>query len=84
LPRLHLGPCLLPATQAVYGARVVEVGQRGIETYPEIWLALKSLEDAMIRRERSAHDFHGHRAKALALTNRAIDELHEALESDRR
>jgi hypothetical protein len=73
-----------PAGQSDYGARVVEVGQRGIEPHPEIRPALKSLEDARIRLERSAHDFHGHRAKALALTNRAIDELHKALESDRR
>jgi hypothetical protein len=34
--------------------------------------------------ERSARDFHGHRAKALALTDRAIEEVHKALRSDRR
>lgn len=72
------------AAQEIVGARVMEVGQRGIEPHPEMRMALRSLEDARVRLERSAHDFHGHRAKALALTDRAIEEVHKALRSDRR
>lgn len=73
-----------PNGQTAYGARVVEVGQRGVEPHPEIRQALRSLEEARFRLERGAHDFHGHRAKALELTNHAIEELHKALRSDRR
>ena len=72
-----------PAAQAVYGARVVEVGQRRMEPHPQIRMALRSLEDAQRRLENSAHDFHGHRAKALALTSRAIEQLQIALRYDR-
>jgi hypothetical protein len=69
--------------QEIVGARVVTVAQRGIEPHPEMQRALRSLENARVRLERSAHDFHGHRAKALALTDRAIEEVHKALRSDR-
>jgi len=67
-----------------FNTRVAEEGERGVEPHPQIRLALRSLEAARQRLAVGAHDFGGHRAKALALTDRAIRQLYRALRYDRR
>lgn len=70
--------------KAALAATPAAGGQMGREPHPQIRLALRSLEDARMRLERGARDFGGHRAKALALTDRATEQLHKALHYDRR
>jgi hypothetical protein len=54
------------------------------EPHPEIRAALRALQNARAHLQRGAHDFGGHRARALQLTDQAIQECHEALRYDRR
>ena len=49
------------------------------EPHPEIHAAIHHLEEAKANLEKAAHDFGGHRLKALEHTNRALEECHEAL-----
>jgi len=57
--------------------------QKG-ERHPEIRRALHALERAKNDLEHAAHDFGGHRAQALQLVNQAIDQLHQALQYDKK
>ncbi len=67
-----------------YDAQDVDAGERVVEPHPQIRLALRSLELAKRRLEVGAHDFGGHRVRALVLTNRAIAQAYQALRYDRR
>jgi hypothetical protein len=51
------------------------------QRYPEMRGALRHLEQARDNLSNAAHDFHGHRAKALEHTNKAIDEVNKAIAS---
>lgn len=53
------------------------------ERHPEIHRALHALENAKNDLGHAAHDFGGHRAKALEHVDAAISELRMALASDR-
>lgn len=58
-------------------------GRRG-EQHPEIQGAIRSLEQAKHQLQNGAHDFDGHRGKALEHINQALEECHAALRADRR
>lgn len=73
-----------PAAPQPVAALAAQNGRRRMERHPEIEQALRNLEQAKENMEKAAHDFGGHRAKALELTNQAIDQLHQALRYDRR
>jgi hypothetical protein len=51
------------------------------QRYPEMHAALRHLEQARDALTNAAHDFHGHRAKALDDTGKAIAEVNKALEA---
>jgi len=53
------------------------------EPHPEIHAAIHHLEEAKKNLEAAAHDYGGHRVKALEATNHALEECHAALEFDR-
>jgi len=53
----------------------------GKKEYPEMRRALHALENAKQDLEKAAHQFGGHRAKALELTDQAIREVKEGMES---
>jgi len=53
------------------------------EPHPEIRAAIHHLEEAKKNLEAGAHDFGGHRVKALEATNHALEECRAALEFDR-
>jgi hypothetical protein len=60
------------------------VGHRGHrEHHPELRMALRALNRAKTALQRGSHDFSGHREKALDLTNQAISEVQQAIQSDR-
>jgi len=52
------------------------------ENHAELDGALRALQRAKAGLEHASHDFGGHRAKALDLTNQAIDEVKQALAYD--
>ena len=54
------------------------------ERHPEIRDAINLLNQAQDRLNRAAHDFHGHRTKAMHHISAAVEELNLALRSDRR
>ncbi len=54
------------------------------ERHPEIMAAIRALENAKAHLEKGAHDFGGHRVKALEHVNQALEECHRALEYDRK
>lgn len=53
------------------------------ESHPEIHEAQADLRQAKDRLEHAAHDFAGHRAKAIDHINAALNELKLALQSDK-
>lgn len=57
---------------------------RGGEHHPEMMAAKRRLEAARAALQKAAHDYHGHRAKALELTNQAIKEIEEGLAADKK
>ncbi len=54
------------------------------EKHPEIMRAMRNLEQAKRNLQNGAHDFGGHRAKALEHTEQALQECREALKFDKR
>jgi hypothetical protein len=58
--------------------------QGGREQHPEIRAAMHHLEEAKSALEKAAHDFGGHRAKALEHVNQALAECNEALNFDKK
>jgi ABC-type protease/lipase transport system fused ATPase/permease subunit len=54
------------------------------ERHPEIIAAMRALEAAKHHLESAAHDFGGHRVRALEHVNAALGECKAALEYDRR
>ncbi len=73
-----------PAAQPPAARAAGQQKREGEERHPEIRAALRALENAKHHLESAAHDFGGHRVKALEHTEQAIRECHEALEYDRR
>lgn len=54
------------------------------ERHPNIRAAIDALEHAKTDLENAAHDYHGHRVEALEAVNHALEQLHLALDCDRR
>lgn len=52
------------------------------EDHPKMEAALKDLDKAKSELGSAAHDFHGHRAKAMELITQASEEIHQGLASD--
>ena len=48
--------------------------------HPRIEAAIRHLEEAKRELEAAEGDFHGHRAKAIALVDQALEQCHKALE----
>ena len=57
--------------------------QNRAERHPELQQALRALTRAQNALKEGSHDFSGHRAKALDLTQQAINEIHQAMQSDK-
>ena len=53
------------------------------QQHPRIEAAIHHLEEAKHELEAAPEEFHGHRVKAIAHVNQALDECHKALESVR-
>lgn len=73
---------VLFTTVALIGFASMSLAQG--EKHPQMHKAIEKLREAKKHMENAAHDFHGHRAKALELTEQAIHELEEGLKSDRK
>jgi hypothetical protein len=56
----------------------------GKEDHPHIEAAMKALENAKHQLETAAHDFDGHRVKAIDHVNQALEECHAALRADKK
>ena len=68
------------AGMAMMGALTFAVGQ---PRHPRIHAAVRALEDARIELKEAAHDYCGHRAKALGATDAALAQLNMALQCAR-
>jgi len=77
-------PLLAQGTAGSSGAApsAARPGRKG-ERHPEIRAALRHLNAAKASLQKGSHDFGGHREKALDLTNQAIQEAQQALQSDK-
>lgn len=69
--------------QTVPGSAVGQHSNRHVERHPELRASLKALMRADQDLRKGAHDFDGHREKALDLTDQAIKEVKLAIASDR-
>jgi hypothetical protein len=81
-PHPSPAPTAVAAPAAAPAPVAAPVPQRP-ERHPEIRAAIRNLEEARGHLQAAAHDFGGHRVKALEHTNKAIEECREALRSDR-
>jgi len=54
-----------------------------VEKSPNLHAALRALQNAKAHLQRADHDSQGHRAKALDLTNQAIQEAQLAIQLDK-
>jgi hypothetical protein len=71
---------LAAALIGVVGTGNIESAQA--EQQPQMIRALGDLRQAKNALEKATHDKGGHRAKALALTNQAIDEVQKGIAFD--
>ncbi len=53
-----------------------------VERHPELRAALRALENARNDLQKGAHDFGGERVEALKDTNKAIQEVQQAIAKD--
>jgi hypothetical protein len=58
--------------------------QAKMERHPEIQAAIRHLREAKMNLEHAAHDFGGHRVKALEHVNQALEECNDALNFDKK
>jgi len=72
---------LAASTQPTRPARPV----RGVvqEPHPQIMAAIRALEAARLHLQRAAHDFGGHRVKAIRAIDAALVQLKLALQYDK-
>ncbi len=72
---------LAAATQPTKPTRPV----RGVvqEPHPQIMAAIRALEAARLHLQRAAHDFGGHRVKAIRAIDAALVQLKLALQYDK-
>jgi len=73
---------------AIFGSSaalgVLAQGGKGrMERHPEMVKALRQLRAAKESLKNAAHDYNGHRAKALDLTEQAIKEVELGIASDK-
>jgi hypothetical protein len=61
-----------------------EMNRGGKERHPEIRDAIRALENARNHLQKGAHDFGGHRVKALEHVNQALEECRQALQYDKK
>lgn len=54
------------------------------ERHPEINGAIRALERAKTYLQKASHDFGGHRAEALEAVDKALDQLRQALQYDKK
>lgn len=79
----HPAPAPQPAAAAAMPAAFPAAAATPAEPHPEIREALEALQNARNHLGHGAHDFGGHRAAALNLTNQAIEQCRAALRYDR-
>jgi hypothetical protein len=71
------------ALPAAGGAAAPATTQKKDDEHPHMDAAKKALENAKAQLEQAAHDYNGHRVKALDLVNQAIKEINEGIASDK-
>jgi hypothetical protein len=82
VPSASVSPAQIAAAQQQAAAPTKRVEPR--ERHPEIRKAITALEHAKYALQHADHDFGGHRADALAATDKAIVQLRLALQYDKR
>ena len=81
VPASPVSPAQVMPAQQQTAAPIRKATRR--ERHPEIRKAIASLERAKYALQHASHDFGGHRADALAATDRAIEQLRLALQYDK-
>lgn len=81
VPSASVAPTQVVAEQQQRATSTRNVARR--ERHPEIRKAITSLERAKYALQHASHDFGGHRADALAATDKAIEQLKLALQYDK-
>ena len=76
-------PAATPAVAAPEAVKPVRHEHRS-EKHPELHKAIHKLKEAKQDLEKAAHDYGGHKAKAIEAIDHAIEELNAALEYDRK
>ncbi|MDE1920586.1 MAG: hypothetical protein KGJ09_06085 [Candidatus Omnitrophica bacterium] len=72
------------AGPAMSSPQMMQMHHKRHERHPEIMRAARKLRFAKRDLERAAHDFGGHRVKAIAAIDEALRELHEAMMYDKK
>ena len=80
----RLAAVALIAASAGAGTMYLATGEAGAENQPHMRAALGSLQSARGQLQAATADKGGHRAKAIALVNSAIDEVQKGIAFDNR
>ena len=83
VPSASVSPAQLFVAQQQSTTPTKRVAERR-ERHPEIRKAITALEHAKYALQHADHDFGGHRADALAATDKAIEQLRLALQYDKK
>ncbi len=78
------GAFIIPQITPASAQTPIPAPRKGGERHPEIRKAMRNLEQAKNNLQNAAHDFAGHREKAMDLTQQALAECKLALESDKK
>ena len=72
-----------PAAPAAAPAEAPKPASHHHDRFPELHKAMRKLRAAKSDLDKAAHDYDGHKAKAIAAIDQALEELRAALESDK-
>ena len=75
-----LGMCILGSLAFTQVSFAQETGKQELREHPRIAAAIRELEGAIQYMERAPHDFGGHKAKAIADSRQAIQQLRLAMQ----
>ena len=73
----------MPLVATTPPAKPAPVGGVAQEPHPQIMAAIRALEAARLHLQRAAHDFGGHRVKAIRAIDAALVQLKLALQYDK-
>ncbi|HXM83442.1 MAG TPA: hypothetical protein VN929_16140 [Burkholderiales bacterium] len=78
--KTFLGMCVVGSLAFAQVGLAQQTGKSELREHPRIAAAIRELHDAIEYMERAPHDFGGHKARAIADSRKAIEQLRLAMQ----